>query len=68
MNSLSLEEIENIKSEYSKNVKVDCDENHAHSALKNCLGGDKESIIICKLCESLIHLKETIRKLEELSK
>jgi len=50
MNSLSLEEIENIKSEYSKNVKVDCDENHAHSALKNCLGGDKESIIICKLC------------------
>jgi len=43
--------VKGISEAANDEVKVHCDEYHAHSALQGCLVGREEDIIICKLCE-----------------
>ena len=44
-----------------KNVKVSCDEDHAHSARQGCLSGDKKSVVICVLAETLLGERKLVR-------
>lgn len=63
MNRLSKGQIKEIHEDAKKEVKVHCDEYHAHGV--KCLTGDAKSITICKLVEHieyLEHIMEPIKK------
>jgi hypothetical protein len=57
--------IEKIRDEAKKGVHLSCDEMHGHSALGDCLGGDKKDITICQLCEVVNTLLSKIDRLHE---
>lgn len=57
---LTLIQIKEIQDEASKNVKISCDEYHAHSALNGCIIGNKDAVTICKLCETVMILHARI--------
>jgi hypothetical protein len=52
---------------HSQNVIVSCDNEHAHSALQDCLSpkatGDEKDVIICKLCEIILNERRVAREL-----
>ena len=45
-----------------KDVKVCCDENHAHSAQAGCLCGDPHAINVCLIYELFMELLESIQQ------
>lgn len=52
--------------EAKKDISVSCDENHAHSALTDCLVGDKHAINVCKLYEKILLLQDPVFKLNKI--
>ena len=44
-------DIEAVHAAARRDVRVCCDENHAHTALNGCLVGDEHAVNVCKLCE-----------------
>ena len=63
------DEVQKIRSKYSKNIHVWCDEAHAHSS--DCLtpkpntGADERDVVICKLCEVILSERNEILRLIE---
>lgn len=57
---LSRKDLEEFKEKYSKDFKVWCDEYHAHSY--ECCVGDEKSILICRLCDHILLIKQEIEK------
>ena len=54
------DELAKIKKESADRVKVPCCENHVHTALEGCLGGDPLDITILKLCETLTRERRVV--------
>lgn len=59
----SIHELNGIKANASKNLKLACVEYHAHNF--DCMIGDEKDKLICKLCYDLIDLKNKLRELSE---
>ncbi|KKN60276.1 hypothetical protein LCGC14_0533250 [marine sediment metagenome] len=56
-------QLEALREAVSKRVHISCCENHAHSALDDCLsGGDERDITICKLIEVIRYERKVIRE------
>jgi hypothetical protein len=63
---LSDDEFDTIFKAAAKHVRVACDREHAHSALLGCAHptdqGDSKDVIICKLCEELLRVREIVNR------
>lgn len=57
--------IEDLNSKHSKEIRVCCDEYHAHSIDKGCFTGPQESIDICKLVSEISRTNSSIKDLKE---
>lgn len=54
---------------HSQKVFVSCDDEHAHTAIDDCLspkereGGDERDVTICKLCEIIFRERRIAKEL-----
>ena len=65
---LTLIEIKKIQNKASNRVNLSCDEYHAHSALAGCIVGEKDAVIICKLCETIMILHARLAQIVSIIK
>lgn len=62
---MNRQELKDFRDEKAALVTVNCDEYHSHSALRGCIEGPKDAVMVCKMWEYVSLLEA---KLEEISK
>ena len=55
-----------IMTEAKKEVMVSCDDYHGHSALRGCIGGEPNSVNICKMGETIKLLEKKLLRIKAL--
>jgi len=67
--TISTTELALLFAKYRQNVKISCDDEHAHSAVDGCLspkenvGADERDVTICKLCEIILRERRIAKDL-----
>lgn len=64
--NLTDSDLEGMHRAAQEEVRVSCDEFHAHSALQGCLVGPERAVAVCKLVEQLRRIQRDFQALRDM--
>ncbi len=64
-NNLTEADLKQVYDNAKRDVRVACDEFHAHSALQGCITGPEHAVAVCKLVEQLLRIQGAAAVLAE---